>query len=281
MGVQRVAFKGRATLRHLDLGQLDGPVLLFGGPYSNVQATRAVLGQARRRGATPVCTGDVVAYCARPAETVAAIRASGCAVLAGNCEIQLASGAPDCGCGFEDGSACDLLSVGWYGFASARIGAEARAWMAGLPDVLSFSHCGTRYGVVHGAVSDVARFLWSTSPEAELEREWDTLERAIGPVGGIVAGHSGIAFTRPLRRGRWINAGVVGMPPHDGQARTRFAMLEDGAVTLHALGYDVAAAVADMAAAGLTQGYDRALQTGYWPSEDVLPPDLRLSCASG
>ena len=30
-----------------------------------------------------------------------------------------------------------------------------------------------------------------------------------------------------------------------------------------------------MRSAGLTQGYDTALQTGNWPSEDVLPKELR------
>ncbi|WP_299378312.1 metallophosphoesterase family protein [uncultured Tateyamaria sp.] len=259
-----------------------GPVVLFGGPYSNLQATRAVLEVAQARGAVPICTGDVVAYCGRPQETIAAIRDAGCAVVAGNCELQLARGALDCGCGFEDGSACDLLSVAWYAYASARVQEADRAWMADMPDILSFEHGGRRYAVLHGALSDVARFLWSTSPASEFETEWDLVEQAIGPVTCIVAGHSGIPFVRHLSRGDWINAGVVGMPPHDGTARTRYAVLEDGQVSLHALDYDVDAAVADMQAAGLIHGYDKALKTGYWPSEDVLPSELRVSSrASG
>ena len=79
-----------------DLGALSGPVLIFGGPYSNLQATQAVLAWADAHAVPPermICTGDVVAYCAEPAETVALIRAAGCAVLAGNCERQLARNA--------------------------------------------------------------------------------------------------------------------------------------------------------------------------------------------
>mmetsp|Transcript_18238 Transcript_18238/g.28743 ORF Transcript_18238/g.28743 Transcript_18238/m.28743 type:complete len:280 (+) Transcript_18238:1-840(+) len=276
-----VAFKRRRQMRHKDLGVLDGPVLVFGGPYSNRQATQAVLAQAAARGAMPVCTGDVVAYCGAPAQTVAAVRAAGCAVVAGNCEIQLAAAAPDCGCGFADGSACDLLSVGWYGYASARIGDADRVWMGGLPDVISFVHAGARYAVIHGGVSDVARFLWSSTAGAEFESEWDLLEAAIGPVDHVLAGHSGIPFVRDLRRGRWINVGVVGMPAHDGRDVTRFAVLEGGAITVHDLDYDVGGAVADMQAAGLTHGYDRALRSGYWPSEDVLPRDLRRALDRG
>ena len=70
-------------MQHQDIGELVGPVLLFGGPYSNVQATHALLERARSLNATPICTGDVVAYCARPVETIAAIRAAGCHVVAG------------------------------------------------------------------------------------------------------------------------------------------------------------------------------------------------------
>jgi len=56
------------------LGDLDTPVLLFGGPYSNLQATRALRAEATRLGIAPdhvICTGDVVAYCADSAATVA------------------------------------------------------------------------------------------------------------------------------------------------------------------------------------------------------------------
>ncbi len=281
MEVQSDAIKGCSGMRVHDLGMLDGPVLLFGGPYSNLQATRAVLEQASRFAAKPVCTGDVVAYCARPAETVAAIRAAECAVVAGNCEAQLAAEADDCGCGFEDGSTCDLLSAGWYSFAQSRIDADALAWMASLPEIILFTHAGARYAVIHGGVSNVARFVWSSSPMSVFQAEWAAAEAQVGPVDHVVAGHSGLPFQRDVGAGRWINAGVVGMPPHDGLKQTAFMVLDNGQPVLHRLDYDVDAAVSDMENARLTQGYDIALRTGYWPSEDVLPPDLRLSFANG
>lgn len=268
-------------MRVLDLGMIDGPLLIFGGPYSNLQATRTVLAQARASGAYTICTGDVVAYCGRPAETVAEIRAAGCPVVAGNCEIQLAEGAGDCGCGFEEGSACDLFSVDWYRFADHRIGADDRAWMNTLPNIITFRHSGARYGVIHGGVTDVARFLWPTSPAHAFDAEHRALEEAVGPIDHVIAGHSGVPFSRSFGWGEWINAGVVGMPPHDGRPETAYATLTSGQVSVHRLEYDVDAAYLDMKAAGLTQGYHTALRSGYWPSEDVLPPDLRLSLASG
>ncbi|WP_408637144.1 metallophosphoesterase family protein [Pseudosulfitobacter koreensis] len=268
-----------------DMGQRDGPLLIFGGPYSNVQATRALLAVAAARGIGGdhmLCTGDIVAYCGAPAATVAAIRAAGCAVVAGNCERQLAAGAPDCGCGFADGSACDLLSAGWYGFARARVSAQDAAWMGQLPDIVTFRHQGARYAAVHGGATDIARFIWPDSDDAVFAQEWVAVEAACGPVDHIIAGHCGIPFIRTLPQGRWINAGVIGMPPHDGRQQTRFAVLDGGDVQIMRLDYDVAGAIYDMCSAGLTQGYDSALRRGYWPSEDVLPETLRVpSLASG
>ena len=46
-------------------------------------------------------------------------------------------------------------------------------------------------------------------------------------------------------------------------------------MTFERLSYDVEAAVAAMKAAGLVQGYEIALETGVWPSEDVLPDALK------
>jgi hypothetical protein len=89
-----------------DLAQLQAPILVFGGPYSNLRALEALRERAGELGIPPsrsICTGDVVAYCVEPEETSTAVRAWGCHVVAGNCEEQLAAGAADCACGFDEG----------------------------------------------------------------------------------------------------------------------------------------------------------------------------------
>lgn len=259
-------------MNHLDLGSIDTAITLFGGPYSNLQATQAVLDEVRD---VAICTGDVVAYCAQPAETVRAVRGAGCVVVAGNCEKQLAAGAGDCGCGFADGSACDVLSRGWYAFASAKIGAQDRQWMQNLPDIATFSHHGLRYAVIHGGFTNISRFIWPISPQPVFEEEIAAIEAHVGPVDGVIAGHCGIAFSRQVGGVKWINAGVIGMPANNGAQHTAYAVLRAGEIDFFQLTYDSAQAADAMVRAGLTQGYDRALLTGYWPSEDVLPPDLR------
>jgi predicted phosphodiesterase len=267
-------------MRHRDLGDLSGPVLLFGGPYSNLQALEALVRVAHGAGIPPshmICTGDLVAYCGAPSRCVSMMRALGCPVVAGNCEIQLGADAPGCGCGFEDGSACDLLSVGWYGPASAALSVRDRAWMAALPDIVCFTHDSARYAVVHGGATDVARFIFANAPDSFFAQEWGAVEAMVGPVDHIIAGHCGVPFIRETVKGRWINAGVIGMPPHDGECATRYAVLTGGDVEISKLEYDAKGAAADMAAAGLPDPYRLALLSGYWPSEDVLPPDLRVA----
>lgn len=284
MGATGSAFKegqqmGQAFTVH-ELGNLDGDVVVFGGPYSNLQATQALLADTERRGVPAsncICTGDVVAYCADAAATVAAIRDFGCPLVAGNCEKRLAVGAADCGCGFDEGTECDMLSAAWYAYANAALGAADRDWMKQLPDIVTFGHNGRRVAVIHGGLSDIARFMWPTSDQNEFAAEIALIKDAAGPVDQVVAGHCGIAFKRDVEGVGWINAGAIGMPPHDGRPQTRFTILSaEGGVVFHRLSYDQHAAIAAMQVAGLTQGYDRALKTGFWPSEDVLPAALRI-----
>ncbi|MGH1414450.1 MAG: metallophosphoesterase family protein [Pelagimonas sp.] len=262
----------------------DGPVLIFGGPYSNLQATQAMRSEAERLGIPPqrcICTGDVVAYCGHPAETVAEIRDWGCAVVAGNCEKQLAAQALDCGCGFEEGTACDRLSAAWFTFAGSRLDQDARDWMASLPDAVSFGPDNRERSslCIHGGFTDVSRFLWSTSPQADFDEELNAL---IGLDQGtscgtrfVFSGHSGIPFERQIGDVRWVNAGVIGMPPNDGGRATRYAVFDAGTITFHRLSYDAQAARAQMERVGLIQGYHQGLTSGFWPSEDVLPLELR------
>jgi predicted phosphodiesterase len=256
----------------------DGPLLVFGGPYSNLQATQAILAEAARRSIPSqrvICTGDVVAYGADAAACCDLIMASGIWVIAGNCEENLAAGALDCGCGFEEGTACDLLSRAWYAHANRQVTAAHRAWMAGLPYRLIIRlPDGRRLAVLHGGARDISRFIFASAEHKDLADE-------IAATGcdGVIAGHCGIPFARQVGPGVWINAGAVGMPADDGTPRIWYALLTSDkaglSVEILPLQYDHAAAAAAMRAAGLPEGYAAALGSGLWPSCDVLPPAER------
>jgi predicted aconitase len=112
------------------------PLLVFGGPYSNLEATEALLEEARRRAVPPgniVCPGDLVAYCADPQGVIDLLRNSGIRIVMGNCEESLAARAAECGCGFAEDSACAALSGQWYPYADRNVDTESRLWMGSLP----------------------------------------------------------------------------------------------------------------------------------------------------
>ncbi len=254
------------------------PLLVFGGPYSNLQATEAL----RRRAddlAIPaqnvICTGDVVAYCAAPEETARYIAEWGCHVIQGNCEQQLAAGDEDCACNFEDGTECAALAKGWYPYANARMSDEMRAWMGGLPETLPFTYGGRTFRVVHGGTSVVNRWVFQS------ERDVLAEELALAAADVIIAGHSGIPYITRIGQGTWFNPGVIGMPANDGTADVWYGLIReiDGCLLLstHRLAYDHHAAAATMRRSGHANAYARTLITGLWPSLDILPPAERAA----
>lgn len=255
------------------LGELKGPLLIFGGPYSNLAATLAIKGIATKLGLPAqqvICTGDVVAYCAEPKETVDTIIDWGCHVVMGNCEESLAQGSPDCGCGFDENSACSLLSVEWYRYASKHVSDAQKTWMGALPREISFSLNGKSFSVIHGSTESINEFVFASS---DMDRKSSQLFK--NGVDVIIGGHCGIPFGQQLDQGAWLNAGVIGMPANDATADGWYMLLspegEHIKVSWHRLNYDVNATVSAMNREGICEPYAKCLSNGLWPSTDILP----------
>ena len=253
--------------------RIAGPLLVFGGPYSNLEATRAVLDEAARLEIPAdriICTGDVVAYGADVAATVELVRNAGCHVIMGNCEESLAARSTHCGCGFPAASACERLSAAWYAHADRELDESARTWMANLPRRIDVEIGERRLAVIHGGVETINRFIFASSAHAIKATELDH-----AGVDGIIGGHCGLPFSQIIDEQLWHNAGAVGMPANDGTPRAWFSLItpvDDGISIEHrALGYDYSNAASKMRRAGLAEGYAAALETGLWPSCDVLP----------
>jgi predicted phosphodiesterase len=256
-----------------DIGTLQGPLIIFGGSYSNLQATRALRKQADALGFKPsniICTGDTVAYCAHPNETVELLRDWGIHVLMGNCEESLGWNAGDCGCGFEEGTACDTLANQWFRFADSALNQSHREWMRLLPRRLKFVFQGRQFIVVHGGTEKINEFVFASSSNTQKLAAMTSED-----VDGVVAGHSGLPFTQIIKNRLWHNAGVIGMPANDGTPRTWYSRwnIEDEQIRIEhcALNYDYNQARDGMLNADLNNGYADGLLTGLWPSMDVLP----------
>ncbi|MEX0694353.1 MAG: metallophosphoesterase family protein [Rhodospirillales bacterium] len=257
----------------LDLGVIDGSLLVFGGPYSNLQATEAMMREAQALGIPPariICTGDVVAYAGEPAETTDAIMNWGITTVMGNCEESFGAEADDCGCGFEEGTACDVMSRQWYAYANACLNPAQRAWMRGLPGQVRFTLAGRRFAVVHGSAVSINTFVFAGSDDALKRESLDQLG-----VDAIIGGHSGVPFTQQLGTRLWHNAGVIGMPANDGTPRVWYSLISregDGiSIEIRPLDYDHGAAAASIRAKKLPTGYAGCLEDGLWPNMDVMP----------
>ncbi len=248
-------------------------LLIFGGPYSNLAATRALLAQAARLGFSAsemLCAGDVIAYCGEPAETLDLIANSGIQVVMGNCEESLSAKKDDCGCGFEAGTQCEVLSVQWFDFASNQITRDHRRWMAALPRQIHVEIGGRKLLATHASPSSINEFIFASScAKNKLAQMIDA------GVDGIISGHCGIPFAQMISDRLWLNAGAIGMPANDGTPRVWFAILQTHGdeidVQIRSLSYDPCPSIKVMNERGLASGYRDGLTTGLWPSMDVLP----------
>jgi predicted phosphodiesterase len=258
-----------------DIGRLQGKLLVFGGVYSNLQALEAMKQIADAAGILPeniLCTGDVVAYCAQPEESVQMVKNWGIHVIAGNVEIQLRSGEEDCGCNFGDGSRCDLFSRQWYPYAQSKLSPDAIAWMHTLPDHLCFTYADRRVYMLHGSFFDTSEFVFKSTPWSVKAANFEATQADI-----ILSGHCGLPFQDVQDGKYWLNAGVIGMPANDGTTRVWYMILEataDGFMAQHhAFTYNNALAAALMAQNGLPKAYSGTLLSGIWDNCDILPEE--------
>jgi alkylhydroperoxidase/carboxymuconolactone decarboxylase family protein len=192
-------------MKERNLGTLTGPVLIFGGAYSNLDALVAVRAAAERRGipsSNVICTGDTPGYCAEPQECLDLLEAWGCHAIAGNVESNLVAGTDDCGCGFGDGSRCDMFAKLWYSYAAKHVTQRGLDFMADLPDILRFKYAGRETVVLHGSPSNQSAFVWRSTSAVEKAQFCADAGAEV-----VVGGHCGLPFAHELHLSHPTNPG--------------------------------------------------------------------------
>ncbi|KAA9327262.1 metallophosphoesterase family protein [Hymenobacter busanensis] len=256
-----------------NLGPRSGRLLVFGGPYSNLQALETlkdIADQLQIPAGNIICTGDIVGYCAQPEAAVQFVKEWGVHAIQGNVEQNIIRGEDDCGCNFAEGSRCDLLSRAWFPYAVRNLSAGSVAWLATLPLQLSLRYAGKAVAVLHGAATGIADFVFASTP-------WPVKETSFAATGAevILAGHAGLPFADARAGLCWLNAGVIGMPANDGTPRVWYLLLDDThgqlTYTFHAFTYDNGKAQQLMRANGLPVSYAQTLLTGIWDNCEILP----------
>ena len=258
----------------LHLGKLQGPLLVFGGPYSNLQALQALREVANQKGIPAdriICTGDVVAYCAQPEESVQFIRDWGIHCISGNVEQQLASGQADCACDFRSGGRCDTFSKQWYPFAQSQLSDTSLNWMRQLPEFIRFEYAKQSVFVLHGSYHHTSEFIFESTDWAIKAKNFEATQSDV-----ILAGHCGLPFSHQQAQQIWLNAGVIGMPANDGTPNVWYLLLNDFPTFTYQhlpLSYDHTLANTLMQAKPLPQTYAKTLLTGIWDNCEILPED--------
>jgi hypothetical protein len=131
---------------------IDGPLMVFGGPYSNLEATQALLKQAAASEIPPIAS-----FAPEMLSLIALIqwqRLIWCVTLAATLSWAIANRAwqpvrPIAVAGFQRAAPANAcLPPGFH--AVAELGHDALSWMAALPRRIDIEIGGNRLAVVHG-----------------------------------------------------------------------------------------------------------------------------------
>jgi diadenosine tetraphosphatase ApaH/serine/threonine PP2A family protein phosphatase len=256
-------------------GDFDGGLAMFGGVYSNHHALRAVLDDARGRGASHFfCLGDLGGFGPNPGTVYPLLRAAGVITIAGNYDVSLAERRDDCGCGYTHPDDNHYARIS-YEYTDRRTTDAERAWLATLPRAAAFERLGRRVLLCHGSPRRTNEFLWdSACSDAFLTR---ILREAAADT--LLCTHTGLAWQRPLPGGaRAINVGAIGRPANDGRPGAWYAWLAPGsdAAEFVAVPYDHEALALEMEEEELPAPFVETIRTGWWTTcLEVLPAKER------
>ena len=255
--------------------EVDGAVAFLGGVYSNHVALRAVLADARARGADRIfCLGDLGGFGPNPGKVYPLLEEHGVVTMAGNYDRSLAARLADCGCGYTHPSDNRFAQLS-YDYTNRRTTEAERRWLGAIPPEIRFRRAGARFLLCHGSPRRVNEFLWeSAASDAYLAR----LARDAG-ADQVLCTHTGIHWERRLPDGsRFTNVGAVGRPANDGRAEIWYAFLPAGSLDVERIpvAYDHEALAAEMKEEGLPEEFIETIRTGWWTTcLEILPAKER------
>ncbi len=258
-------------------GQAYERIAAFGGVYSNHHALRAVIADARARGAEALfCLGDLGAFGPHPDRVFPILKESGVRTIQGNYDDSIARGLDDCQCGYTDPRDNHFARIS-YRYTFDNTAPSWREWLGSLPDQLRVELGEHRVLLCHGSPRSVNEFLWeSTTPTHFLEKLCADYETDV-----ILCTHTGLHWSRSLPGGRsFVNVGAIGRPANDGRTEIWYTMLEASgsqvAVDFVPVAYDHDALAGELADEGLPQEFIDTIRTGWWTTcNEVLPAKER------
>jgi hypothetical protein len=253
----------------------EGAIAVLGGVYSNHLALRAVLEDARGRGAERLfCLGDLGGFGPSPGRVFPILEEFGVQTVAGNYDLSLAARRSDCGCGYAH-PRDDAFARISYEYTNRCTTDAERRWLEALPREVRFTRRGKRWLLCHGSPRRVNEFLWESGSS---DRFLDRLLRDAG-ADQLLCTHTGIHWQRTLPGGgRVVNVGAVGRPANDGRTEVWYAFFEPGseAACFVPVAYDHEALAREMEDEALPEEFVETIRAGWWTTcLEVLPAKER------
>jgi len=230
---------------------------------------------ARARGCERIFSlGDLGGFGAECDAIRPLLEEHGVECIAGNYDVAIGRGDPDCGCGYADERDNRFAQI-MYDHTRAATSADFAAWMRALPGERRERIGGVDVHMVHGSPLAVNDFLWESLTDDELR-----VRLALTDAEVLLCSHTGIPWQRRIDGRLVVNAGTVGRPANDGRCETWYAVLEleDGRAQaeLVPVAYDWRAQAASMRAAGLPEPFVETVETGWWTTcLEIVPPAER------
>jgi protein phosphatase len=178
--------------------------------------------------------GDLVNYGPNPAEVVEFVRENAEMAVRGNHDHSIGNDRdPQCSARFR------AMAEETGRYTRSALNEEQVRYLRNLPVKATVAAEGIWFSMCHAAPPDpLFEYREEDSPL------W--LADAIAPGIGIeLVGHTHIPFRRALENRLVVNPGSVGQPKH-GRAEARYAIWQDGKISLESVPYEVEATVAKL-----------------------------------
>ena len=224
-------------------------ILVLGDVHANVWGLRTVLADAAADGPVDavLCVGDLVDYGPAPRPCVTWARRYCTAAVRGNHDHAVAQRVPPRG-----GRGLRGLGAGARATQEERLTPADLRFLARLPVTKRLTLGGRSFLMVHGSPRDPLDDYAPAAPAGWAERLKG--ETPATRPDFVLAGHTHEPYIVHVVDGSAAGATVVNPgsagQPRDGDPRAAYALITDGAATLHRAAYDPAGAVAAVRACG-------------------------------
>ncbi|MEK6612608.1 MAG: metallophosphoesterase family protein [Gemmatimonadota bacterium] len=236
--------------------------------HANLPALDAVLADVATRGAAETYhLGDLVGYSSSPNEVVERIRAARIGGVAGNYDSTVALAHKHCGCRSENARQEELAHIS-FEWTLAHTSDASKTVLGALPFRLDLKPLGGHVAgptvtLVHATPTSSLVYVTEDRSDGFLTKMAGSAGLKAGDV--ICFGHTHKPWHRTVGGVHFVNTGSVGRPK-DGDARAGYVVLDVDAVNVRVefvrVGYDIAATIAGVLAAGLPKEFARFLEAG-------------------